>query len=336
MLVLAVLLVSGSAWGVTFKIATLAQAGDQWTKLVQQAASAIKTETKGRVKFKIYGGGVMGNDSQVIRKIRIGQLQGAALGTGSLARSYRNLEMYNLPMLFRNYDEVDLIRSHFDGRIQAGLEQAGFVNFGFVEVGFAYVMTQNKIASAADLRQQKMWTPTDDASSQQILEAFGIAPIPLGIADVLLALQANTLNAFASPANVALGLQWYTQVKYLLELPVLYIFAVMVLDAKHFNQLSEGDQQIMRRHLQAAFKQADGFYRQDAANALAALGNQGIEFVRPPPAQTKAWRLMADKTSEHIIARSDMGQDLYRELKAKLHEYRSGQGDQQAEGAATP
>lgn len=321
-----VVIVAADVSAETFKIGTVAQAGTEWMKVMTAAAANIKAETEGRVKFKFYGGGVMGNDSQVIRKIRIGQLQGGAMGTGVLARFYGDLELYNLPMIFRNYEEVDFIRNQFDDRISAGLEAAGFVNFGFAEGGFAYAMTKNKALSVDSMRHQKVWTPTDDASAQRAIEAFGISPIPLGIADVLLALQADTLNALAGPANAALALQWHTQVNYLLELPLIYTYAMLVLDAKRFNRLDSADQETTRRHMEAAFKKVDAFYRQDHAAALAALRNQGIEFLSPTPEETNIWHDTAKQATESIVASGLVTRALFEELKTKLDNYRRNSG----------
>lgn len=307
----------------TFKIATLTQEGTELSKHMKAASKKIRAETEGRVTFKFYGGGVMGSDAQVMRKIRIKQLQGAAVGTGALTRFYRDLELYNLPMLFRNYAEVDHIRKQFDERISAGLEEAGFVNFGFAEAGFAYAMTKERVTSIEDIRRQKVWTPTDDAAALRVVRSFDISPIPLGIADVLLALQSGTVNAIAGPAYAALGLQWYTQINYLLDLPLIYTYGMLVLDAKQFARISSADQAVVRKHFKETFRVLDRYNRKDQSGALIALKKQNIEFVKPSTEEINAWRTLADRALQDIIASGLVTMELYQQVQSELDAYRS-------------
>lgn len=307
----------------TFKIATLAQEGAQWMNEMQAASKKIYAETEQRVRFRFYGGGVMGSDTQVIRKVRIRQLQGAAVGTGALTRFYGDLELYNLPMIFRSYEEVDHVRQHFDERISAGLEAAGFVNFGFAEAGFAYAMTKAPTPSVEDMRRQKVWTPVDDDAALRAIKAFGISPIPLGIADVLLALQTGTVNAIAGPAYAALGLQWHTQIKYLLDLPLMYTYGMLVIEAGQFARLSETDQAIVRKHFEEAFHTIDRFTRKDQAAALAALGNQGIEFITPTDDQKATWRSLAGDALQEVVGSGLVTKALYQQIQARLDTYRA-------------
>lgn len=317
------LLTATAAEAQRLKIATLAPNGTQGSQIMQAAAATIKLATDGRVTIKIYGGGVMGNDAQVIRKIRSGQLQGAAVGTGALARFYDGLELYNLPMVFRDYDEVDYIRNQFDEQLRQELEDAGFVTFGFAEIGFAYAMSKNRISSVSDVRQQKVWTPTDDQSALRTLEAFDISPIPLGLADVLLALQSGTINAVPSPAHAALALQWHTQVAYLLNLPLIYTYGMLAIDKKKFFQLRSQDQLTVRTHMGDAFEAIDALNRKDQEAAFAALAGQGIEFVNPTAAEVEAWQSLAQEAVTRTISSGLLLKKLYEDMQQRLGVYRA-------------
>ena len=130
-LALAGVLLFGSAHAAVFKIATVAPEGSEWMTKHREAAAQIKERTEGRVTLKFYGGGVMGNDRKVLRKIRIGQLQGAAFTTSGLAERYPDIVLYGMPFLFRSQEEVDFVRKALDDDLLQGLEEAGFVSFGF-------------------------------------------------------------------------------------------------------------------------------------------------------------------------------------------------------------
>ncbi|MEJ2188296.1 MAG: TRAP transporter substrate-binding protein DctP, partial [Acidobacteriota bacterium] len=132
---------AAGAQAVRLKIATIAPDGSQWINKLSAAADEIVTRTNGRVSLRFYPGGVMGSDQAVLRKIRIGQLQGGVVLAGSLASSEPNMEIYNLPLLFRSYEEVDAVRAKMDARLIGGLEEKGFVSFGFIGTGFTYLLS---------------------------------------------------------------------------------------------------------------------------------------------------------------------------------------------------
>ena len=124
----------------TLKIATLSPEGTGWMIELREAAKNIRVRTEDQVKLKIYPGGVMGDDKAVLRKLRIGQLHGAAMTSGGVMQPYPDIALYNLPLVFRDSAEVDFVRSRLDKKLMSGLRKKKFVGFGLAEVGFAYPM----------------------------------------------------------------------------------------------------------------------------------------------------------------------------------------------------
>src|ERR1019366_3527986 len=139
----------------SLKIATFAPDGTQWMQELRKGGEEIEKRTEGRVTVKYYPGGSMGSDRVVLRKIRAGQLQGGALTGGALAEIYPDAQIYNLPMLFRSYDELDYVRARMDKVIAQGIEAHGFVTFGITDGGFAYLMSSSQIKGVDDLKSQK-------------------------------------------------------------------------------------------------------------------------------------------------------------------------------------
>jgi TRAP-type transport system periplasmic protein len=188
-------LLAATADAQTLKIATLSPDGSGWMTKMRAGAADIKTRTEGRVEFKFYTGGTMGNDKAVLNKIKIGQLQGAAVSGGSLADAARDIQVYSLPMKFRNFEEVDYVRGKMDPVLTRQLEDGGFVNFGFAEGGFAYVMSKNvPVSSVSSLRRQRVWIPDNDHQSEEAMKVFQVTPVPLSLADVLPSLQTGIID----------------------------------------------------------------------------------------------------------------------------------------------
>ena len=287
----------------TFKIATVSPDGLSWMKKLRNGAKEIATRTDNRVKFKIYPGGVQGDDFTVLRKMRIGQLQGGVVAASTLTRFYPDLQVYNLPLMFRNAQEVDYVRQRMDKQIVDGLEEAGIVTFNLTETGFAYMLTKEPVRSVQDLKKIKAWVPDGDPISAQLIQSFGISPIPLTLSDVLAGLQTGLIDGVAVPPLVALALQWHNQVKYVTNIPLAYIYSMLSLDKKAFNSISAADQLIVREVMDRVFLEVDRENRVDNEKAYDALITQGIEEVSPTPEQLLAWREQA-KTSINSLVKS--------------------------------
>ena len=151
------LLTSSPASARVFKIATVSPDGTFWMQEMRAGAETIEKETQGRVKFKFYPGGVMGSDENVLRKIRIGQLHGGAITSGSLVDIAPDVSIYELPYLFDSLEQVDYVRARMDAELIDSLEDSGFVGFGLAEGGFSYMMSDEALQSIDDVRSKKVW-----------------------------------------------------------------------------------------------------------------------------------------------------------------------------------
>jgi len=284
----------------TLKIATLAPDGTGWMKQMRQAALEIRQKTEGRVELRFYPGGVMGNDNSVLRKIRVGQLQGGAVTGGGLMAIYPSAQIYTLPFQFRNLREVDAVRREMDQQIIDGLRAEGFVSFGLSEGGFAYLLSNTPVQSTGDMRGLKIWIPEGDEVNARMFEALGISPIPLPLTDVMTGLQTGLIDTIASSPIGAIALQWHTRVKYLSQVPLAYLYASLVIQEKALKKLQEGDRRILSGILGATFAEINRQNREDNRQALEALHQQGIRFVMPTLTQQQEWESHANKVLETL------------------------------------
>ena len=306
----------------TIKMATESPDGTVWMTLLREAGAAIERETAGRVELKVYPGGVMGDDATVMRKMRIGQLQAAILTTGTFAKIFPDAQLYNLPMQFAGFEEVDYVRERLDATLRQGLEDNGFVCPGFAEVGMAYAMSRRPVRAVGDASGIKLWTPVGSVSTVKAMAAFGISPVPLAIADVLAGLQTGLIDAVAAPLVGALALQWHNQLDYVLDLPFMYIYAVMALPERSFNRLEEADRTIVRRVLGEAMRAADARNRADHHAVRMVLQEQGLEFLRPSAAELRQWRDRARAASLEWVKDGIVSREYHHLLTSHLAAFR--------------
>ena len=212
----------------TIKLATLSPDGSVWITLLREAGEKIEQETAGRVELKIYPGGVMGDDPTVMRKMRIGQLQAAILTTGSFGKIFSDAQLYNLPMQFASFEEVDYVRERgWTAMLRQGLEDSGFICPGLAEVGMAYAMSTRPVRSINDTSGIRFWTPSR-AMSGPSRPLRRVRHLPGAVRPSRMSstgLQTGLIDAVATPLVGALALQWHNQLDYILDLPFMYIYA---------------------------------------------------------------------------------------------------------------
>ena len=295
----------------TIKIATLSPEGTFWMKHMRAGAKEIKEKTQGRVKFKFYPGGVMGNDANVLRKIRIGQLHGGAVTLGVLSRSTPDVTLYGLPYLFSDLDDAAEIRKITDPMLSSEIEENGFVNFGFAQGGFTYLMSKEPIRSLDDLRQRKSWIPEKSDVGLAVYRYVGVTPISLPLSDVLTGLQTGLIDTIITSPIGALALQWHTHIKYVTDQPLNYLAAMLIIDKKVFNKLSETDQHIVRDVMEDVYRKIDEQNRVDNIAARKALINQGVKFITLSEKEKLEWEKIDDTVINEMIDKYKYSKALY-------------------------
>jgi TRAP-type C4-dicarboxylate transport system substrate-binding protein len=322
-----IMILASNAAAVTLKIATLSPEGSVWMQKMREGGEEVAQKTEGRVTIKYYPGGVMGDDRAVMQKIRIGQLHGGAVVGGSMVEVFKDSQILGLPFKFRSLDEVDYIRERMDQKIMEGFENNGFVTFGLAEGGFAYMMSDEPVQSAGDFQRKKVWIPDNDSMLLEAIKSFNIKPIPLSIADVRSGLQTRLIDSVGTSPIAAVALQWHTQVKYLIDLPILYLYGVLTVDQKAFSGISPEDQQIVRDVLGKAFKALDQINRQDNTKAMDALKKQGIQIIHPSPEALKEWYGIAATVPDKMVQAGKLSREMVETLENLLKEYRDRNPD---------
>jgi TRAP-type C4-dicarboxylate transport system substrate-binding protein len=296
----------------TIKIATISPEGTYWMKQMRAGAAEIKKKTEGRVKFKFYPGGVMGNDDSVLRKMHIGQLHGGAITIGSLSQSTPDTSIYGLPFLFSSIEDAEQIRKTSDPMLNKKMEESGYICLGIAQGGFTYLMSKQQINSLEDLKNQKSWVPEKSDVGLSVYSYIGVTPISLPLSDVLTGLQTGLINTIITSPIGALALQWHTHVEYVVDLPLNYLAAMMVIDKKVFDSLSEDDQAIVREVMGKVYKRIDEQNKVDNVAARQALINQGVKFVKLSDKEKEEWDKLGVSVTNEMVEKYQYSKDLYK------------------------
>lgn len=317
-LIATALLVSGLAGAqTTLKIATAMPEGSQWMKDLRASAAEIQEKTDGRVRIKYYGGGSMGSDAQVLKRIGIGALHGGVFTQSALMETYPDLGLYGLPLVFKDADEATFVRERMDASLAEGLEEAGFVSFGFATTGFALIMSRDPVATLGDLKGKRVWVPEGDEISRRTMQALDVTPIPLPITDVYTALQTGTLDIVAMSPVGAVILQYHTKLKYVTDVPLVYTIGLMAVSNKAFARISGEDQQVVREVLSGLYAKYDELNLLDNREAKQALFKAGMQRVTPSAGELEQLETVVHASNRQLAEEGLVSPELH----AKMLEY---------------
>lgn len=267
------------------KIATLAPDGTTWMKVMKDMAKEIEQKTGGEVQIKYYAGGVMGDEGDVIRKMKFGQVHGGGFtgrGLGEINPAERVLE---LPSLFSSYKEVDCVTKQITGDLEKGFEKSGFVLLGWAETGFVYVFTNKPVKSAGDIKGLKMWMWEGDPLAEAMFKANGIVPVPLDLPNVLTSMQTGLIDAVYNSPYGVVALQWHSRLKYMINNKLTYASGALLISKKELEKLTPDQQKILKetaaKHCRALTEKT----RKENDQAIAVLKKAGIQIIDMPPAE---------------------------------------------------
>lgn len=307
------------------KVATLAPQNSQWATDFTAGAAAIKERTEGRVILKFYWGGAQGATAKVLQKMKIGQLHGGTFSPTDFQKQFPELNLYGLPFVFQSEDEVNYVREFMDPQLEKKLEDMGYVTFGFASGGFAIIMSNEPVRSHADLKGKKIWLPEGDLISFEAMKALQLTPYPSSLTNVLTGLQTGLIDVVAIPPAVAVALQWHTKVKYVTQVPVLYVMGFMGIQQKAFARLDQADQEIVREVMSDVYAKVGERSMQESENAIEALKSVGLEMVEPAPGEFEKMSEVAADTNRKMAQEGMFSPEYLQQMQSHIDDYRKEQ-----------
>src|SRR5215510_15295148 len=172
---------SATADPTELRIATLAPSGSPWMAVLDKAAAEIKEKTAGRVTLKYFEGGQQGDERDFVRKINLGQLDGAAVTAVGLSMIDESIRVLELPMMFESVEEFDYVADKMWPYFQKKFEAKGYKLMDRGEVGWVYFLSKTEVKSLADLKGLKLWQWGDDRLVGAVFKKLGVNGVPLGV-----------------------------------------------------------------------------------------------------------------------------------------------------------
>lgn len=315
--------VHGAEKSVLIKMATLAPQGSSWMKTMNTLNAEIMKKTENRVQFKLYPDGVLGDEMDMLRKMKIGQIQGAALTSGGLALLFKEIDVLQIPFLFQKYEEVDAVLKKMDTFFRKGFEENGYVLLGWSEAGFVYLMSTLPVASVADLKKAKVWTWEESPMAKAIFDEAGVKAIPLTVPDVMVGLQTGLVDVVYTPPSGAILLQWFTKIRYLSDVPLAYLAGGVIVKKEIFRQIPPAFQTILLETFQTHLDQLKAVTRNENSEAIRVMAKHGVKIITPSSEQIEEFKRFSNKAMNHFTGQT-FSKKVLDEVTSHLEHYRRG------------
>jgi TRAP-type C4-dicarboxylate transport system substrate-binding protein len=253
--------------------------------------------------------------------MKSGEIHGAEFTSGEAALVSRDIELMSTVLTFKDYEEADHVFEKMSVHLKEQLGKRGYVVLGWLEVGFVYMMSMEPIESLSDIRDKKVWIPQGDRVSRAVFEAMGVPPIPMTIADVILALQTGQIDTVGNSLVGAIVLQWHTSVKYITDTPILYAYGLLMITRDAYDRIPDRYKKTVHETIDRYFNELKMDIRKTNRDSAQTLIRQGIQFVPVSPENYEEFEQFIMGIKDQLLEKEFPGESLIN-LRKYINEYR--------------
>jgi TRAP-type C4-dicarboxylate transport system substrate-binding protein len=282
------------------KLATLAPEKTDWHGKLVEMGLRWEQATNGAVKLRIYPSGVVGDERDMIRKIRLGQIHAAAITTEGLSELNPEVYAYLIPMLFNNYEDVDWVREQISPGLVKGINESGFTVLYWVDVGWAYWFCTEAIHIPEDLKNMKIFNWAGDFKTAEIWRKGDFHPVPLALIDVMSGLQTGLIDAVPANPLVALSMQWFALANHMLELKWGLVTGGIVIDNRIWDKILPEHQKTMLEIASEIGEEQQLENRYDDQNAIEIMKEHGLTVYTPSTEEFELWKSFVESWYPNI------------------------------------
>jgi TRAP-type C4-dicarboxylate transport system substrate-binding protein len=308
---------------VRVRLGTLAPKGSSYHQILLAMAEKWRQASGGGVSLTIFTDGSMGGEADMVRRMRVGQIQSGLLtvvGLSDIDSSVAALQ--DMPMMFRSLDEVDFVRQKLSPTIEKRLLEKGFVVLFWGDSGWVRFFSKQPVLYPADMKKMKLFTWAGDVHQLDIMKTVGYQPVPLETNDILSSLQTGLITAVPSTPFYALAGQFYGPAPHMLELNWAPLVGGAVISKKAWDTIPPPAQEMVLKAAQEAGEQIRIKSRAEADQAVDAMKKRGLVVHPVTPEIEAAWRKAAGEVYPKIRG-TIVPADLFDDVQKLVQEYRA-------------
>ena len=309
----------------TVKIGTLAPDGSAWYLQLRDMEEKWKKATNGKIHFKIYPGGVIGDEADMVRKMRIGQLHAAAMTDVGLSYIIPEISAFQFPLMFENYAELDYVRAKLAPRLEKLLEERGFIVLNWGDAGWVRIFSQKPVVYPHDLKihNQRIFVWAGGTENFKAWKAAGFHPVEVAAPDIFISLRTGLINTFTTTPLVALSYQWFALAKNMCDLGYAPLCGATVITRKKWEQIPQDLRPALMAVARSTGETLKKKIRDMDHTAIEVMKKHGLKVNAVPEDAVTEWKRMTEKYLYPEMLAHQVPPDMYNQVKGILEEYRS-------------
>ena len=308
----------------SLRIGSLVPKNSLYHRQLLDIADSWRTAQGSGAKYLVYPDGSQGGEAEMARRMRIGQLQGALLSVVGLREIEPSIAaLQSMPLLFRNWEEVDYVREKMRPAMEKKFLDKGFVVLAWGDAGWVRFFSKEAAVRPDDYKRMKFFAWGSEPDQQAIMKSLGYTPVSLETTDILPAIQTGMINVVPSTPYFALATQVYNTAPHMLEINWAPIVGALVVTRKAWDDMSPAVQQAVRTASDKAGAQIRTKARQEVEEAVDAMKKRGLTVHKPNADQMKEWNELAEKLYPRIRG-TMVPAETFDEVMAHIKAFRAG------------
>ncbi len=307
------------------RMGTLAPKGSNWHQLLEEMGFRWKQATGGEVELTIYAGGIVGGEEEMIRKMRIGQLQAAAISNAGLAEVERSAYGLMVPMMFESYQEWDYVRQEVNRDLEAKLSERGFKVLTWSDVGWVYFFTRTPLQTPEQLRQRRLGASPSEPATLDIMKWAGLNPVPITIADTATGLQTGLIDTIYIPLIFAQGSQLYREARNMTDLRWVPLQGALLMHEDGLERISAEHRSKILEIAREVGERLRRQTREQEEEALQTMKERGLQVWPVDEPTRRQWLELARGAYPRIRERL-VSPEVFDKIQSLRDAYRAGAG----------
>jgi TRAP-type C4-dicarboxylate transport system substrate-binding protein len=320
LLLMCVFTLTVSLQSLTIKIGSIAPDRSPWDKAIKEMGREWARISEGKVRFKVYAGGIAGDEADMIRKMRMGVLGGAALTNMGITHIYEDAYVLNTPLLITSEGELDHVLKKMKPLLEMGIEKKGFKVVIWTLTGWVNFFTKEKVILPKDLKKHKISFTRGMPKMEQAWKKAGFNVIPNDLKDLMMALQSGMVDACYMPPLIAASGQYFSLAPNMCDLKVAPLLGGIVLTQATWEKIPD---QYKKEMMEVTARISDKLYGeivQLEKEAIDKMKENGLVINHISDEVLLKWKAEADKGLDVLIGKA-FSKEIYEQVVQNIKEY---------------
>ena len=295
------LLGAASAPAITLKVASAAPESSPWGEALNRIAAEWQEISGGEVTLQVFHNAIAGEEEDVVRKMRIGQIDAGIFTTIGLAEIASEVKTISTPFLIRSNEEFEYVFEQVQGSFADAIEQRRFQVLGWSKAGWVRFFADEPIRIPEDLMEITLAGAGSDPELLRAFRVMGFQITPVGSTEVLTSLNSGMINAIYSSPISAAGFQWFSQAQNMLSVKIAPFIGGFVTTQRAWRRVPDDMKPRLLESVDKMVQRLDNDMLRLEQEAIETMQSYGLNIIEPTESERERWFELLDDNTDQLV-----------------------------------